>query len=140
MLDTLRDQLGRPIEISDSLTVPQPLHDRFVDAFLVEIEGNLRFNYRDQRDRLEPCLGCSSQQANVKLVKQCVNNAFMDPVEPHCRSCQCRPMWCARCMGRIFASKQNQQMPEIWMSGRAPCPTCRAYFCVLDVCLLEPLD
>ena len=41
---------------------------------------------------------------------------------------------CVSCMGRIFASKQNQNRPEQWMTGKSPCPTCRATFCVLDVC------
>uniref|UniRef100_A0A183CMH9 E3 ubiquitin-protein ligase n=1 Tax=Globodera pallida TaxID=36090 RepID=A0A183CMH9_GLOPA len=106
-LDNLRDQLGRPIDVLDSLVLPQPLHELFVDVFLAE----------------------------VKLVKRCA-----DPIErseQNCRTCACRPMWCVRCMGRIFASKQDQQTPGIWMAGRAPCPTCRAMFCVLDVCLLD---
>ena len=69
--------------------------------------------------------------ANVKLSKQCdeVNNG-------DCRQCFCRPMWCLDCMGKWFASRQDQQHPENWMSKRSPCPTCRATFCVLDVCRL----
>ncbi|KAL3095374.1 hypothetical protein niasHS_007473 [Heterodera schachtii] len=133
-LDNLRDQLGRPIGVLDSLVLPQPMHELFVDAFLTEIRKNPRVTDVDL-DELEPCFSCSQTIAQVKLVKRCVDS--VEQSEENCRSCACKPNWCARCMGRIFASKQNQQMPEIWMAGRAPCPTCRATFCVLDVCLLE---
>lgn len=47
-LDTLSDQLHRPIDIAQSLTLPQPLHDRFVDAFLVEVDKNRRIFYPDK--------------------------------------------------------------------------------------------
>ncbi|KAI1732062.1 putative transmembrane protein precursor domain-containing protein [Ditylenchus destructor] len=136
MLDTLRDQLGRPIEILDTLSLPQALHDRFVEAFLQNIEANHRYPNAN-KENIDPCLGCSSTLSNVKLVKNCMDAVILDNTESNCQSCNCRPMWCARCMGRIFASKQDQRTPEIWMSGRAPCPTCRALFCVLDVCYLE---
>lgn len=45
MLDTLRDQLGRPIEIMDALSLPQALHDRFVETFIQTIEANQRYFY-----------------------------------------------------------------------------------------------
>ncbi|KAL7078303.1 hypothetical protein ACQ4LE_002030 [Meloidogyne hapla] len=139
-LNNLRDQIGRSIEVLDSLALPQPLHERFVDAFIKELERNPRYNYKRKED-LEPCLGCSQQQAQVKLVKKCIDSPIQDGESyEKCRNCQCRPMWCARCMGRIFASKQNQNVPEIWMAGRAPCPTCRLPFCVLDVCFLSEED
>lgn len=57
-LTNLRDQIGRPIEVLDSLVLPQPLHERyhlerafihfiirFVDVFLKEVERNPRFAY-----------------------------------------------------------------------------------------------
>jgi hypothetical protein len=132
MLTTLRDQLGQPIEIHNDLTLPLPLHERFVNRLLEVIEKNPRFAYANTED-LEPCLGCSMTQSDVKLNKQCRDEVSED----NCGICRCRPMWCARCIGRIFASKQDQQFPEQWMSGRAPCPTCRSAFCVLDISLLE---
>lgn len=140
-LNNLRDQIGRPIEVLDSLVLPQPLHERFVEAFLKELEKNQRHRYA-QMEELEPCLGCSQTPAQVKLVKHCVDSIFQQQQpgqrsQENCQHCQCRPMWCARCMGRIFASKQDQSTPELWMAGRAPCPTCRATFCPLDVCMLR---
>jgi hypothetical protein len=43
-------------------------------------------------------------------------------------------MWCTPCLAKWFGSKQNQFHPEGWLAGKAPCPTCRAIFCVFDVC------
>uniref|UniRef100_A0A915M7H3 Uncharacterized protein n=1 Tax=Meloidogyne javanica TaxID=6303 RepID=A0A915M7H3_MELJA len=138
-LNNLKDQIGRPIEVLDSLALPQPLHERFVDAFIKELERNPRYDYKQKED-LEPCLGCSQLPAQVKLVKKCIDSPDIQDGASYekCRNCQCRPM-CARCMGRIFASKQNQNLPEIWMAGRAPCPTCRLPFCVLDRSLATAL-
>lgn len=79
----------------------------------------------------DTCIGCMQKESDIKLVKLC------DSVEAgQCVQCYCRPMWCLECMGKWFASRQDQQRPEVWMSGSSPCPTCRAKFCVLDVCKL----
>lgn len=40
MLNILCDQLGQNIDISESLKLPQSLHDRFVDSFLRTIKDN----------------------------------------------------------------------------------------------------
>jgi hypothetical protein len=45
MLDTLRDQLARPIDVAESVALPQPLHNRFVEVFLKEIDRNRRYSY-----------------------------------------------------------------------------------------------
>ncbi|KNC70164.1 hypothetical protein SARC_17315, partial [Sphaeroforma arctica JP610] len=48
--------------------------------------------------------------------------------------CKClSPMWCVPCVVKWFSSRQNQSHPEGWFGGKAPCPTCRATFCVFDV-------
>ena len=60
--------------------------------------------------------------------------------EGSCRQCFCRPMWCFSCMSRWFAARQNQQQPETWMESTAPCPMCRAQFCVLDVLALQGVE
>lgn len=57
-----------------------------------------------------------------------------------CQTCFCRPMWCLSCLGRWFASRQDQQRPESWLSSRVPCPTCRAKFCILDICVVRWQD
>lgn len=48
MLETLRNQIGRPIEISESLTLPQPLHEKFVEIFLKEIKNNQIYIYSNK--------------------------------------------------------------------------------------------
>ena len=60
--------------------------------------------------------------------------------EGSCRQCFCRPMWCFSCMSKWFAARQNQQQPETWMGSTAPCPMCRAQFCVLDVLALQGVE
>ena len=53
-----------------------------------------------------------------------------------CQACNCRPMWCSACMARWFAARQAlfEQPTDSWLAQRAPCPTCRATFCIRDVC------
>ena len=81
---------------------------------------------------LEACIGCMQTRASVKLVKTCQAAA-----EGECQQCYCRPMWCLTCMGKWFASRQDPQRPDTWLASRVPCPTCRARFCILDVCAVR---
>ncbi|KAH0624415.1 hypothetical protein JD844_031827 [Phrynosoma platyrhinos] len=81
---------------------------------------------------LDPCIGCMQTNANIKILKNC-----QEPNEGECQQCYCRPMWCLTCMGKWFASRQDQQHPETWLSSHVPCPTCRAKFCILDVCIIR---
>ena len=53
-----------------------------------------------------------------------------------CQTCRCRPLWCLHCMGKWFASRQDQNTPHTWMAGTAPCPMCRSVFCMLDILLV----
>ena len=55
-----------------------------------------------------------------------------------CRQCFCRPMWCLSCMSKWYSSRQDRHRIDTWMSGTAPCPMCRAPFCMLDIQSLEP--
>ena len=80
------------------------------------------------------------KESDVKLQKHCSGagegeqGGGGEPAGgPSCVQCFCRPMWCLECMGKWFASRQDQQHPETWLGGKAPCPTCRAVFCMLDV-------
>lgn len=81
---------------------------------------------------LEACIGCMQSRASVKLVKTC-----QEAAEGECQQCYCRPMWCLTCMGKWFASRQDPQRPDTWLASRVPCPTCRARFCILDVCAVR---
>ncbi|KHN72874.1 Transmembrane protein [Toxocara canis] len=135
----MRDKLNKPIGVAREVVLRQSLSDRFVEAFLEQISTNPTFSYPDP-ENLEACLGCATERASVKLSKNCVHVDVDEDGErrPPCSQCFCRPMWCETCMARIFAAKQDKNHPERWMPGKANCPTCRAVFCVLDVCLLQP--
>ncbi|KAM3726516.1 E3 ubiquitin-protein ligase [Dirofilaria immitis] len=136
----LRNKLDKPIALAREVVLKQSLNERFVEAFTQQIGLNPRYDYGEP-ERLEPCLGCSSELSNVKLWKRCLNDVQDDmdaeASRPRCEQCYCRPMWCDTCMGLIFASKQDPHRPELWMPGKAQCPTCRATFCVLDVAFLN---
>jgi len=142
---TMRMKLQRPIENARNVIIQQTLSERFIEAFQQSISANPQFDMTAaERQSIDPCIGCMQETANVKLVKLCQEDeiARFDaegrPV-PSCYRCYCRPMWCVACMGRWFASRQDQQRPATWLTGKSPCPTCRAIFCVLDVCIVPPL-
>ncbi|KAK2192871.1 hypothetical protein NP493_21g07019 [Ridgeia piscesae] len=126
----LKDKLQTQIRNARNIVIQQSLSDRFLEAFRLQVAENAAFHKPPIMD-LESCIGCMQKTANVKLQKLCAS-----PQEGSCVQCYCRPMWCLECMGKWFASRQNQQEPETWLSGRAPCPTCRAVFCMLDISMV----
>lgn len=125
---TIQDKLTTTIRNAQSIVIAQSLSDRFVEAFtsivqsnpMISIEG---FNSNSDQDR---CAGCMSVPPQVKISQRCA-------VPTPCTPCYCRPMWCLTCLGKWFASKQNPDRVQHWLNGTAPCPTCRATFCLLDV-------
>ncbi|XP_063313736.1 E3 ubiquitin-protein ligase TM129 [Pelobates fuscus] len=124
----LKEKVRAPIRNAANVVIHQTLSDLFLETFRSEIEKN-GFYHLPSEQELEPCIGCMQTNANIKLMKRC--NAFN---EGECQQCYCRPMWCLTCMGKWFASRQDQIHPETWLSSCAPCPTCRAKFCIVDVC------
>ncbi|XP_046571270.1 E3 ubiquitin-protein ligase TM129-like [Haliotis rubra] len=124
----LKEKLQSPVRNARNIVIKQSLSDQFLDAFRQQVHRNPPFTPPPSME-VEACIGCMQMQANVKLQKLCDN-----PTEGSCVQCFCRPMWCLECMGKWFASRQNQNEPETWMSSLSPCPTCRSKFCVLDVC------
>ena len=125
----MKDRLRSPLLHARNIVIHQSLSDRFVEAFREEVGRNGVLQLTSSvRDSLEGCIGCMHKQANVKLRKNCAL-----PEDGECKECYCRPMWCLDCMGKWFASRQDQHAPETWLSGIAPCPTCRSKFCILDV-------
>jgi len=125
----MKDRLSAPIRNARNVVINQSLSDRFLNAFREQVEANGRMetNQLGNSD-LENCIGCMAVPANIKLAKRCGSLN-----EGECQQCYCRPMWCLECMGRWFASRQDQNEPNRWMSSLAPCPTCRSKFCMLDV-------
>ncbi|XP_066505363.1 E3 ubiquitin-protein ligase TM129 [Hoplias malabaricus] len=128
----LREKLNSPIRNATNVVVHLTLSELFLQTFISQVEMNQIYRYTGAQE-LEPCIGCMQVNANIKLVRSCQD----DSADGECQQCYCRPMWCLNCMGKWFASRQDQARPETWLSSRVPCPTCRARFCILDVCLVE---
>ncbi|KAH9363111.1 hypothetical protein HPB48_014107 [Haemaphysalis longicornis] len=128
----LRVKLQAPLDNVRNIVIHRSLSDRFTDAFKTHVEQNSKYKLPAGME-LEPCIGCMQTTANVKLQKLC-DEALVG----QCQGCLCRPMWCLDCMGRWFASRQDQARPETWLGSRCFCPTCRSVFCMLDVCIVEP--
>ncbi|KAK9295819.1 hypothetical protein QLX08_009950 [Tetragonisca angustula] len=127
----LQDKVSRPIVILQNITFHKTLLDKFIDNFKQQVQENPRYEYAEE---LNQCIGCMQASSNVKLHKQC-NSGIGNPED--CMICYCRPMWCIDCMAKWFASRQDEEAPETWLSSKCTCPVCRARFCILDVCLIQ---
>uniref|UniRef100_A0A3P8X373 Transmembrane protein 129, E3 ubiquitin protein ligase n=1 Tax=Cynoglossus semilaevis TaxID=244447 RepID=A0A3P8X373_CYNSE len=125
----LRDKLRAPIRNSADVVIHQTISELFLDTFRAQVALNQPYGLPTGQE-VELCIGCMQVPANTKLLRLCDN-------ESDCQPCFCRPMWCLSCLGRWFASRQDQQRPETWLSSTVPCPTCRARFCILDVCVVH---
>ncbi|XP_026886569.1 E3 ubiquitin-protein ligase TM129 [Electrophorus electricus] len=125
----LCEKLHAPIRNATNVVVHLTLSELFLETFKSHVEINQVYKYRSGQE-LEPCIGCMQTIANIKLMRLCQDDG-------ECQECYCRPMWCIVCMGKWFASRQDQTRPETWLSSMVPCPTCRAKFCILDVCLVD---
>ncbi|XP_030620873.1 E3 ubiquitin-protein ligase TM129 [Chanos chanos] len=125
----LREKLHAPIRNAANVVIHLTMSELFLETFKSHVEMNPVYE-RTSGQELEPCIGCMQESASIKLVRLC-----HDEGEGDCQQCYCRPMWCLTCMGKWFASRQDQQRPETWLGSRVPCPTCRAKFCILDVCI-----
>lgn len=127
----LCEKLRAPIRSAANVVIHQSLGDLFLETFASLVEVNPAYSVPSSQD-LEACIGCMQTRASVKLVKTC-----QEAAEGECQQCYCRPMWCLTCMGKWFASRQDPQRPDTWLASRVPCPTCRARFCILDVCAVR---
>ncbi|ELK06590.1 E3 ubiquitin-protein ligase TM129 [Pteropus alecto] len=127
----LCEKLRAPIRSAANVVIRQSLGDLFLETFASMVEENPVYSVPSSQE-LEACIGCMQTRASVKLVKTC-----QEVAESECQRCYCRPMWCLTCMGKWFASRQDQQRPDTWLASRVPCPTCRARFCILDVCAVR---
>lgn len=131
----LQDRVNRPITVLASVGVfHTSLIDRFIDVFVSEAGKNPKFTSPENNDAT--CFACMVRTPNCKINKNCVDGSH----ENNCTNCFCRPMWCCSCLGRWFASRQNQSERETWLRNQASCPMCRATFCILDVCLLRDVQ
>ncbi|XP_063232567.1 E3 ubiquitin-protein ligase TM129 [Bacillus rossius redtenbacheri] len=129
----LQDRVSRPIAVLRDVVFHPTLMDRFLATFRDVVQQNPVFPAAEEP---EVCIGCMQRPAEVKLQKMCAG-AEVTRSEP-CVPCYCRPMWCLDCMGKWFASRQDQERPGGWLGAQCTCPMCRNRFCVLDVCPLAP--
>ncbi|KAF3426614.1 hypothetical protein E2986_10482 [Frieseomelitta varia] len=120
----LQDKVSRPIVILQNITFHKTLLDKFIDNFKQQVQENPRYEYAEE---LNQCIGCMQASSNIKLHKQCSSGIGSGNSED-CMKCYCRPM---------FASRQDEEAPETWLSSKCTCPVCRARFCILDVCLIQ---
>jgi len=123
----LKDKITAPILNVRNVVFQQSISERFELAFREQVLMNERWM---PTQPAQECIGCLYAPSDVKLQKLCER----ERADPDCVSCLCRPMWCMRCVAKWFASRQEQNRPENWLSGTAPCPTCRSVFCIRDVC------
>ncbi|KAK2849549.1 hypothetical protein Q5P01_009383 [Channa striata] len=130
----LREKLHAPIRNSANVVIHQTISELFLETFRAQVELNPPHTLPSGQE-LEPCIGCMQVPAGTKLIRLCHTEGA--ETESDCQQCFCRPMWCLSCLGRWFASRQDQQRPETWLSSRVPCPTCRAKFCILDICVVR---
>ncbi|XP_050506847.1 E3 ubiquitin-protein ligase TM129 [Diabrotica virgifera virgifera] len=127
----LKDKVARSIRILPNVKFHQTVVEKFVDVFNETIKLNPRY---ETNEISEQCNGCMQAQPNVKLQKLCEESP---EVENKCTNCYCRPMWCSDCMAKWFASRQEADRVNTWLSSKCTCPMCRATFCMLDVCPLS---
>uniref|UniRef100_A0A1B6JS75 Uncharacterized protein n=1 Tax=Homalodisca liturata TaxID=320908 RepID=A0A1B6JS75_9HEMI len=125
----LQGILRKRVIIPRNVTFYRSIADQFLDVFKEHVNQN---PYYLPVEEIEPCVGCYTNPANVKIVKNC-----LDDVNDPCGNCNCKPMWCVSCMGRWFYSRQDEGHPESWLSSKCTCPLCRSVFCILDVSLLD---
>ncbi|XP_042349106.1 E3 ubiquitin-protein ligase TM129 isoform X1 [Plectropomus leopardus] len=130
----LREKLHAPIRNSPNVVIHQTMSELFLETFRAQVELNQPYTPPSGQE-MEPCIGCMQVPAGTKLVRLCHTEGAEN--ESECQQCFCRPMWCLSCLCRWFASRQDQQRPETWLSSRVPCPTCRAKFCILDICVVH---
>ncbi|KAF2366876.1 putative transmembrane protein precursor [Trinorchestia longiramus] len=137
LMSELERKLVIPVLNAGQVVVQKSLADQFLEVFIETVNENPP--YIEDLGREEACIGCMTAAANVKLDRRCQKLAVERPAGDgggRCLACSCRPMWCVSCLSKWFAARQDQTRPETWLSSRAPCPTCRSLFCVLDVRLL----
>jgi len=122
-----------------NITIYKNVSERFLEVFREHVEQNPTLEATGEIEELEPCIGCMSETANIKLVRRCngTGNDQQETGSPACETCYCRPMWCLTCLGKWFAMRQDKNRPDTWLSSKCPCPTCRSKFCLLDVSLIS---
>nr|CAH7739502.1 unnamed protein product [Callosobruchus chinensis] len=129
----LKDRVSRAtISIRPNVRFHKTIVEQFVDVFKETIAENPIY---ETNQELDNCIGCLQAEPTIKLQKLC-----QDIEEDRCTPCNCKPMWCTDCLGKWFASRQDAQQRDQWLSSKCTCPMCRARFCLLDVCVVRQVE
>ncbi|CEF70828.1 Transmembrane protein 129 [Strongyloides ratti] len=112
-------------------------HNKIANTFRQRISGNPKYTIRKDEE-IDNCLGCLYNKASVIIRKNC-NTIINEINSPSCEECHCRPLWCLRCLALVYESKCGKSINDGInpLFCKANCPTCRAYFCILDVSIIE---
>eukprot|EP00042_Codosiga_hollandica_P027225 m.133667 g.133667 ORF g.133667 m.133667 type:complete len:317 (-) comp52423_c0_seq6:146-1096(-) len=127
----LQDQLTQAIRNTRDLTILLSPSDRFVTE-LCNLVGQNPPHLCSPDEADDTCIGCMLAPVAVKIRQHCERVEGRQP----CTTCNCRPMWCLKCLAKWFVNRQDQSQPESWLAGVANCPTCHATFCARDVSTL----
>jgi hypothetical protein len=130
----LEDRIARDITIPPNVKFHKTVVEQFVDVFKETIKSNPRY---ENREELDQCIGCMQATPNIKLQKLCGDDSGRSD---SCMTCYCKPMWCVNCMAKWFASRQESDQQNTWLSSKCTCPMCRSKFCILDVSFLDNVD
>ncbi|XP_065174124.1 E3 ubiquitin-protein ligase TM129 [Atheta coriaria] len=131
----LQDRVARSINILPEVKFHKSIIEQFTDVFKDAIKDNVR--YEPMQD-VDICIGCMQNKSDIKLQKYCEDTPSTgEGRAANCTSCYCKPMWCVDCLASWFVHRQDASKSETWLSSKCTCPTCRATFCVLDVCPIE---
>lgn len=125
----LQDRVTRIITILPNVKFHKTVIEQFVDIFKETVQQNPKYEVNED---YEQCIGCLQAAPSIKLRKMCT-----DAGQNNCTNCYCRPMWCLECIAKWFASRQDSEHQNQWLSSKSTCPMCRSTFCILDVCVLE---
>uniref|UniRef100_A0A0N5B3P2 Transmembrane protein n=1 Tax=Strongyloides papillosus TaxID=174720 RepID=A0A0N5B3P2_STREA len=112
-------------------------HNKIANTFRERISNNPTYKVRGNEE-IDNCLGCLYNKASVIIRRNCTQ-ITNEPNSPPCENCNCRPLWCLRCLALVYESKCGKKIADGMdpLICKANCPTCRAYFCILDVSMIE---
>jgi len=95
----LQDRLRGPIRNAANVQIYKTVSERFVEIFREEVARNPSSSVADGEE-LDSCIGCMQSEANVRLIRRCLQQGEVPQQQEPCVDCFCRPMWCIDCMAK----------------------------------------
>ena len=96
-LQELQDKIERPIRNMRRIAIQQTLTDQFLAVLRGFVDDAEPYD-PPPGDEPNRCAGCMERPSTVKVLR-----------------CPCRPMWCLLCIGKWFASQQDQHDHATWL-------------------------